>query len=290
MNVSFMVMEMDENAPLPFIMPFPFFPGQPNMQNNQQQMPGFAPQNIFNSIFNILPFGMPNFQNVAMPPGFNNMHDFMDHLFHQQQGRGAPPASGSILSRLPKIVITQNHVKENLECSVCKDTFALNDNALQLPCSHLYHVDCIEPWLKQHCTCPVCRYELPTEDEEYEKGRKQRMATRNVNEDFVKSSPPPDDKATTVVDDEEDEADRLAREFLANEHLCSMETITNNKCTLLEKDVELNSLECGHVYHKECLESALRVSGEIKGEHIAATDSFFCPLCRQKTCLIRDIV
>merc|ERR1712039_360917 len=40
--------------------------------------------------------------------------------------------------------------------------------------------------------CPVCRYELPTDDIEYEKGRKERMAGRKIRmrrADLVYKSP-----------------------------------------------------------------------------------------------------
>ena len=29
-----------------------------------------------------------------------------------------------------------------------------------MPCSHLFHDECLVPWLERHNTCPVCRFEL----------------------------------------------------------------------------------------------------------------------------------
>ncbi|XP_024964621.1 RING-H2 finger protein ATL70-like [Cynara cardunculus var. scolymus] len=43
-------------------------------------------------------------------------------------------------------------------CSVCLADYKLEDVVRLLPeCGHLFHVNCIDTWLKVHPTCPVCR-------------------------------------------------------------------------------------------------------------------------------------
>lgn len=44
-------------------------------------------------------------------------------------------------------------------CSVCKDDYTLGEVVLQLPCAHLFHKDCVLPWLTQACppTLPFVR-------------------------------------------------------------------------------------------------------------------------------------
>ena len=58
-------------------------------------------------------------------------------------------------------------------CAVCKDQIALDAEAKQLPCKHLYHADCITPWLELHASCPLCRLRLEEEaaaEEDEEEG------------------------------------------------------------------------------------------------------------------------
>ncbi|XP_044428497.1 RING-H2 finger protein ATL46-like [Triticum aestivum] len=48
--------------------------------------------------------------------------------------------------------------EEVATCSVCLGVFQLGETVRLLPaCMHLYHVECIDPWLDAHSTCPICR-------------------------------------------------------------------------------------------------------------------------------------
>nr|KYP69238.1 E3 ubiquitin-protein ligase CIP8 [Cajanus cajan] len=91
--------------------------------------------------------------------------------------RGAPPASKSAVEALPTVKIES----EGVVCAVCKDLLGVGDAAKRLPCGHEYHGDCIVPWLSSRNSCPVCRFELPTDDREYEEERVVNSASSNSN-------------------------------------------------------------------------------------------------------------
>ncbi|VVB00739.1 unnamed protein product [Arabis nemorensis] len=99
--------------------------------------------------------------------------------------RGAPPASVSCVRNLPWGIIGEEHVKKGLLCcAVCKDLFTLGNETTQLPCLHLYHAHCIVPWLSARNSCPLCRFELPTDDKDYEEGKQNVL---DVSEDSSSS-------------------------------------------------------------------------------------------------------
>ncbi|KAL7115476.1 hypothetical protein ACP275_04G186100 [Erythranthe tilingii] len=102
---------------------------------------------------------------------------------------GTPPASKSVVEGLPDITITQEMLtSDSSQCAVCKDSFELNEAAKQIPCKHLYHKDCIVPWLELHNSCPVCRYELPTDDAEYENRRMRENENSSQSSNISNSS------------------------------------------------------------------------------------------------------
>lgn len=86
--------------------------------------------------------------------------------------RGSPPAAKSIVDNLPLVVLKiEDAEDDNVICAVCKDEIAMEEKVTQLPCKHHYHGECIIPWLSIRNTCPVCRFELPTDDVDYERSK-----------------------------------------------------------------------------------------------------------------------
>ncbi|KAL9243330.1 hypothetical protein vseg_017230 [Gypsophila vaccaria] len=93
---------------------------------------------------------------------------------------GRPPASKSVVEELPSVVFgNEDVVGEKSVCAVCKECMEVGEEWKLLPCLHRYHGDCIVPWLGIRNTCPVCRFELPTDDPDYEQ-RRMRAAGRGI--------------------------------------------------------------------------------------------------------------
>jgi hypothetical protein len=49
---------------------------------------------------------------------------------------------------------------EHPQCRICQEPFANGGGLSQMPCSHIYHTNCIESWLEKNRTCPICRAEM----------------------------------------------------------------------------------------------------------------------------------
>lgn len=115
----------------------------------------------FEVLFNGAPGGIGltrgNVGDYFMGPG---LEELIEQLTSNER-RGPPPAPRSAIDAMPTVKITLRHLRSDSHCPVCKEKFELGSEARQMPCDHIYHSDCITPWLVQHNSCPVCRLELP---------------------------------------------------------------------------------------------------------------------------------
>mmetsp|Transcript_5046 Transcript_5046/g.16460 ORF Transcript_5046/g.16460 Transcript_5046/m.16460 type:complete len:324 (+) Transcript_5046:279-1250(+) len=93
-----------------------------------------------------------------------------------QANHGPPPASKAAVQALRRVEVTQERLDEvgaGTECAVCREELKLGEEVQQMPCNktHVFHPDCLKPWLDAHNSCPVCRFELPTDDHDYERAK-----------------------------------------------------------------------------------------------------------------------
>ncbi|XP_019717513.1 RING finger protein 150a isoform X3 [Hippocampus comes] len=45
-------------------------------------------------------------------------------------------------------------------CAVCIEPYKPNDVVRVLPCRHVFHKHCVDPWLHDHQTCPMCKMNI----------------------------------------------------------------------------------------------------------------------------------
>ncbi|KAA0039350.1 hypothetical protein IC582_020569 [Cucumis melo] len=59
---------------------------------------------------------------------------------------------------LPIIVYNETFFVTDTLCSVCLGEYKTEDKLQKIPtCGHVFHMDCIDHWLANHNTCPLCR-------------------------------------------------------------------------------------------------------------------------------------
>ncbi|XP_033109381.1 E3 ubiquitin-protein ligase RNF126-like isoform X2 [Anneissia japonica] len=92
--------------------------------------------------------------------GERGLDTIITQLLSNLEGGGPPPAEKTDIQNIPTVKITKADVDENSECAVCKEEYTEYEEVRKMPCEHLFHSDCIIPWLEMHNTCPVCRKSL----------------------------------------------------------------------------------------------------------------------------------
>lgn len=92
----------------------------------------------------------------------------LQHLAENDPNRyGTPPAQKEAVEAMPTVTIEE----DSIQCWVCLEDFEVGNEAKEMPCKHRFHGDCILPWLELHSSCPVCRYQMPSDDSKLETSR-----------------------------------------------------------------------------------------------------------------------
>lgn len=104
----------------------------------------------------------PSISEFLLGSGIDRLLTYLQQVEISGMGRlEQPPASKAAVESMPRIEIGEDLVDTELHCAVCKEVFELGVEAREMPCKHIYHQDCILPWLSMRNSCPVCRHEMP---------------------------------------------------------------------------------------------------------------------------------
>lgn len=72
----------------------------------------------------------------------------------------APGARAAAVRTATTTVVQQGETSE--ACTICCETFQDGETLRLLPCFHRYHAQCVDRWLAQSRTCPVCKHDITT--------------------------------------------------------------------------------------------------------------------------------
>ncbi len=70
--------------------------------------------------------------------------------------------------KLPSVDYSlRDEAAHQTSCAVCIEEYAEGDKLRELPCQHVFHTECIVPWLtERHTSCPLCKAEVLLTEED----------------------------------------------------------------------------------------------------------------------------
>ncbi|KAI9145311.1 hypothetical protein BKA69DRAFT_560257 [Paraphysoderma sedebokerense] len=277
-----------ENAPRPQPQMFTFFtfaypvvyvspiPTESISNAQQGDVPSGSPFHMGDMFFNV-PLSNLFYQFTSQPMGLQ-----------PQSLQGQPPASPNAIQSLPKLKIPNPVLKQLSrncsECVICQDSIIPGENEsvdpdtiTVMPCNHLFHTSCIQPWLSSSSnTCPTCRYPLETSNPEY---NKSVVAPAVKSYKAAYSSSP-------VLDYNYFTPCSFTKTGLCEHHSQEPNDSEVECANLLEK-VLLK--DCGCVFHESCLTSYDIIRNPSHNNEVRSLvgSTIRCPECRVESQVVK---
>uniref|UniRef100_A0AC35UDZ8 RING-type E3 ubiquitin transferase n=1 Tax=Rhabditophanes sp. KR3021 TaxID=114890 RepID=A0AC35UDZ8_9BILA len=122
---------------------------------------------------------------IGINPGqgiFDSIFRLIEN-FDEQSAAAMNRLSDEEIATVPEILVNDLQVKNESQCTTCMENFKLDERVLCLSCKHIFHPDCLTPWLKAHRTCPVCRSVIDPKEFKPKKDNDDREP-RNYEDDI----------------------------------------------------------------------------------------------------------
>nr|XP_043627016.1 putative RING-H2 finger protein ATL71 [Erigeron canadensis] len=111
------------------------------------------------------PMDQPRRQDSELTP------DEQRRVFNQLKKEIYNPIPKKIIQRLGKFYkqgeskgpkndkqVLEDDDDDDKKCVICLEDFEVKEVVMVTPCNHMFHEQCILPWVKSHGKCPVCRF------------------------------------------------------------------------------------------------------------------------------------
>ena len=121
---------------------------------------------VFNSMIGNLPYSLSAFviTNASaqiIPDILNTIISGTQNVIHTERTKVLTNEEFNNLNHFVYNSSTLNRNEGVENCSICQDNLQNGENSTKLPCSHIFHMDCIKHWLVSQCSsCPNCRHDI----------------------------------------------------------------------------------------------------------------------------------
>ena len=132
------------------------------LENNDYENIDNLRSNLLNNMSILLSQPIINYIDILNEFNFtHNDNNIEDNIGDNLYENIITALTDAEFSNLEKINYKDNDNLYKNNCNICLNVFDNNEKIIKLKCSHYYHINCIETWLKKHSNkCPMCRIEV----------------------------------------------------------------------------------------------------------------------------------
>jgi hypothetical protein len=133
--------------------------------------------------------------------------NFVNRTLHDSKTQNVKNASLAAVDALDRGVCIK--VDSDADpCVICQEIFQLEEKFIDMPCKHRFHEVCLLPWLKENNSCPSCRYEIDTNNSQYN----QRLVQGRFEEEKKENDESKDDDTDEVMEENSDDEIQIMEE------------------------------------------------------------------------------
>uniref|UniRef100_A0AAG5D1E2 RING-type domain-containing protein n=1 Tax=Anopheles atroparvus TaxID=41427 RepID=A0AAG5D1E2_ANOAO len=104
-----------------------------------------------------------------------------------------------IIAKIPtKSIKSDDKEIDNDCCAICIEPYKVTDVIRVLPCKHEFHKACIDPWLLEHRTCPMCKMDI-LKHYGFVVGSSTSQINAAITEYLNVTPPPPPSNTSTIT-------------------------------------------------------------------------------------------